>query len=793
MLQQIIRGLFKARGWMALVHVTLALSIGATTAIFGVVDALLLKPLPYPGAERLREIRTFQEAQGRAIPGVSGAGFHALRATPRAFSVEGYQFGAATLTGQGEPAIVGAPRVTPGLLQLLQVRPLAGRLFTEDEGQSAQPVALVSERVWAARFGRSDDVVGRRVLIDDVSHAIVGVLPSSFGFPDRGTDVWRPVAVNAKGVIAGRVQVVASMPAGMTGPAFDAVLSALSNGLREGGRLPAGQRLIADELVQARFGRNHRSALYALGGAVTLVLLVACVNVTNLLVMRAMSRRDEFALMKALGADRVRLFAYVLGEALMLVVPAVISAMFLAQLILHTIVGLLPEPLTMMATAEGLDWRALGFGVLLSAVVCLGISVLPALRVMRVPAIRELKTRTVGSADRHGEWWQSALVTAQLGLVLLLLTSTGLLLRSFVRLINVEPGFDARDLVAIDLQLPAGRYGQPGSGLALVQQFDSLLENHFGAGHATYAGGAPPRGGGFSFDIRPEAEGQPLVRAEGLELPHTNVAADYFSVMGVPLREGRTFASDDTPDVIVVNDVLARRFWPGQSPLGRRFRLSPTEPWRTVIGVAGDVRQMGLADPMGDGMELYSRYVPENRDDVFAVIVRGEGDAQTVARQMKQHLWRLDPNLPVVSASSMEERMAESVAQSRMLVDLALAFAAVAVLLASIGVYGTSAYWVQKRRRDLGIRMALGADRPAILRLVFSQGLRVAAWGSVLGIAASLAVTRLMRALLFETDPGDPVVLVATTSALLAIVCAACLGPALQASNADPAVTLRAE
>ena len=338
----------------------------------------------------------------------------------------------------------------------------------------------------------------------------------------------------------------------------------------------------------------------------------------------------------------------------------------------------------------------------------------------------------------------------------MLLTGAGLLLRSFIRLINVEPGFDTANLLVFLVQLPDARYKAPGSSLMLFEELDALVEGVPGVRRATFSEGAPPTGGSFSFDIQPEAEGQGRREAPGLMLPHSRVAPDYFATMGIPLVEGRTFARDDPEDVVVVNDLLARRFWGTQSPVGRRFRLDPEEPWHTVVGVARDVKQMGLNDPMGDGMEVYFPYARATGARFFTFMVRVNGDEAAVVRQVKERLWSLDARLPVIEAATMDDRLGESVARPRFILRLVSAFAGIALLLAGVGVYGTAAYWVARRRRELGIRMALGATPRAILALVVGRSVRLAAWGCAIGLMASLAVTRVLGSLMFETSPREP-------------------------------------
>ncbi len=793
-LRYAFRQLRRSPAFTAVAVLSLALGIGGTTAVFGVVDVLLIRPLPYPDSDRLLEVGTEQTPSRQRVPRLSGEAFQALRHETQVFSaVEAYQFGAATLTGDGEPALVSAPRVSPGLLRVLGVAPRLGRVFDEGDAASGAHAALISEGLWTRRFGRADDIIGRRLSIDDEPHVIVGVLPARFAFPEQRVEVWRPLILNAVQGLPGRVQTVVMLRPETSREATNAQLKAISTRLQDDAILSRNTDLVFEDLLQRRYGRQYGTALYVMLGAVGFVLLVACVNVTNLLLARGTARRGEFALMGALGASRAQLVAQALTESLGLAALAGVGGVLIAHLLLATILDLLPPQMTMLSAAAMLDWRALAFAVCVSTITCLAVGILPALRMAGTDPIEGLRGQAPGTLDRGGERWQSALVVAQLALVVVLLTGAGLLLRSFIRLVNVEPGFDATNLLVFTIQLPDARYQAPGSSLMLFEDLDGLVEGGPGVSRATFSEGAPPTGGSFSFDIRPEAEGRPRVDAQGLELPHSRVAPDYFATMGIPLVEGRSFARDDSEDVVIVNDLLARRFWGTESPVGRRFRLDATQPWHTVVGVARDVKQMGLNDPMGDGMELYFPYQRRTGARFFTFIVRVSGNEAAVVRQVKERLWTLDARLPIIEATTMEQRIVESVARPRFFLRLGSAFAGMALLLAGVGVYGTAAYWVARRRRELGIRIALGATRKAVLALVVGRSVRLAVWGCAIGLVASLTVTRVLTSLMFETSPREPTILVGVTVLLTGIVLTASFLPALWASSVDPATVLRAE
>ena len=790
-MREALRGFWRSPLVVALAVVTLALGLGVATAVFGVVDVLLIRSLPYPNSERLVEV-WWERVPGRITAFLRGAEIvRALREEARLFStVESFRQAGATITGAGEPESVTAAHISPGLLPLLGVAPRRGRLLYDEDALPGVRVALISERLWLKRFGGGASAVGGRISIEDEPHTIVGVLPGNFGFPSRRVDVWRPLAAEPRRPF----RAIAALQPDVPREAAKARLRAVSENLRQADVLrdDSGDLLIMElqQLIQAR---QHGAAFYLLLAAVALVLLVACGNVANLFLVRAHGRESRFAIMKALGARRSDLLRQSVWEGLFLALLSGCGALLVAEACLAGISRIMPPELTYFSSAAvTVDGRFLGFAVLLSTVTCLAVTVIPSFSVSGTHLVESLKGRTVQQAGAHSRW-QSALVVAQLAVVLVLLAGSGLLLRSFVRLVNVDPGFDTEDLLVVNPTLRGDRYRVPGSGLIFFEQLDELVEDSGGVRSATFASSAPPKSD-ISFKIQPEAEGRQVVDASGLTLPHVDVAPDYFVTMGIPLIAGRTFSSDDPETVVIVNELLARRYWGNDSPIGRRFRLDANEPWHTVIGVARDVKQSGLDDPMGDGMELYFPYSRTKRERSFNFIVRTDGtDAAVVARQVKELLWRLDRSLPIRQVTTMERRLGESVAKPRFFLVLVSIFALLGILLAGVGVYGTTAYWVAQRIRELGLRIALGATRRQIVGLVLGRGLRLAALGAGIGLAGAMATLQVLESFLFATHPSDAETLTGVTVLLVSLVLAACYLPALRASRLDPADVLRSE
>lgn len=785
-----LRNLRRAPGFTALVVVTLALGIGATTAMFSVVDAVLLNPLPFPNSDRFGEVWTVPE-KGSRRPGASTAVLNELRRHTDLFTaVEAYQYGTANLTDSGEPEIVPTPQLSPGMLAVLGVQPALGRWFTQEDAVAGH-VVLLSEGIWIRRFGADPAIAGKTITLDDQPHRIVGVMPARFRFPEARATMWRPLntAPTVKPIPA---QVISVRRAELSREQVNDRLQAMTAELRAASVIRQTDSITTDLLLQQRFGRQTGSALYVTFGAVSLVMLVACVNVMNLLLVRASVRGSEFALMSALGASGASLVRTVLLESVLLAAAGCAAGMALGRGLLSAILDAAPPQLTFLTGAvSDMDARALSFAIALAIVTCLVFGVLPAWRAVRIDAIDTLKQRAQGVAGSCDDWWQGALVTAQLGLVLVLLTGSGLLLRSFEKLIRVDPGFTVDELAVVEVQLPSHRYGTPGAGLAFMQDLERKVEET--GLRATFAGGAPPRGGGVWFELTVAVDDGRTIDLGPERVWFSGIGAGYFSIMGIPIVEGRTFEAGDPADAVIISTVMASRFFGDAPPVGRRFRLSERQPWKTVVGVAADVKQLGPNEPRDDGMEFYQPFPATTTNAYFAFIVRAPAQHGAVLQLVKQKLWELDAKLPIVSASTMPDRIGESISRPRFYLALSSAFAITSALLAAIGVYGISAYWVSRRRRELAIRMALGASANRILRMVVSRSLKLATLGAAGGLALAVAGSRAIESMLFQTSTRDPLTLAAVTALLAALVVVGCLGPALKAARVDPMTTLRAE
>jgi putative ABC transport system permease protein len=785
-----IRNLRRAPAFTSLVVLTLAIGIGAATAMFSVVDAVLINPLPFPNAGRAIDIWINFAEDASRTPASAPALAQALRAETQLFdAVEAYQMGGGMVTGEGPPDPISFAGISPGTLNLFPVAPLAGRLFNEADASSGERVVLIADRFWSARFGRDPNVIDRSITIDDQPHRIVGVLPSAFTFPGTTPDAWRPVDVGPTAK-PGRVQFVALRRAGVTADHVSERLKALTVGLAASGALPPGQYLAAQPPFAVSHSASTARALSLLFGAVALLMVVACVNVSNVMLVRASIRQGELAVRAAIGAGRNILLREAAVESMLLASAGCVVGLLLASGLLQFTLSMVPPQMPMMERASSeLDARAIAFALTLATATCLAFGLVPAWRAGRVDAIGALRSRTSSMSGRGDERWQGVLVAAQMALVVVLLAGSGALLRSYVALNRVDLGFNPDGLVVVDVQMPS-RYGTGGTSRAFMRDVERGVEDATGM-PATLS--TTPLRFSLDDDAQPEVEGAGSAgRVIPLPWSFARVSADFFEVAGIRLIEGRTFTPDDGSSAIIVSEVFARRYFNGVSPVGRRFRTAPNRPWTTVVGVAADIKARGPSDAAGEGAEMYIPMVPG--DSRFLSLLVRAGNRETAAiDQVRQIIWALDPKVPVVGASTMSDVAAAAVARPRFVLSLTGAFTICSVLLASVGVYGVSAYWVARRRRELAIRLAVGASPARLLTAVMARNLRLAFAGATIGLTVALAGARVIESFLFATSARDPVTIIGVTIALTAVAAIACLGPAVRASRVDPMTTLRAE
>lgn len=786
------RNLRRAPAFTGLVVLTLALGIGATTAMFSVVDAVLISPLPFPNAHRVIEVWTYFKEGAARTPGSTSAVITTVRQERDLFdAVSAYQFGAGTLTGTAEPQMLSFASLSPDIFAIFPTAPVAGRLFTVDDTASSEAVILISERLWRKQFGGDSSAIGKIVMIDDVPQRVVGVLPQSFSFPESSSDAWRPLDVVSSNVRT-RVQMVAMRRNGVTKEQVDDRLKALTAGLNESGALPAGQYLTTDVPVQVRAGRASATSLYVLLSAVAVLLLVACVNVSNLMLVRASIRRGELAIQSAMGASRSRLLGDAAIESLMLGLAGGALGLWVADGLLTVILSLAPDQMRMMWRTTGhLDLRAVLFAAVVTLGTCLLFGVVPAWRASRVDPVDALKQQSRAMAGGRDQWWQGALVTTQLALVVVLLAGAGLLWRSFERLNAVDLGFRFEGLSFVELQLTSPTYSTPGAALRFMQEVESRVETQLGA-QAALMTQMPVRFSMFA-DAKPEAEGRQARSATTLTMASARVAPDFFQLFEIPIIQGRTFRDGDGATAVIVNELAARRFWGDESPVGKRFKIDENLPWGTVVGVTADVKTMGPQDAVGEGIEIYRALDPAGRQNFLTLAFTNANQSPALASRVRQIVWDVDPRMPILSSGAVNERIGESVSRQRFVLSLSSTFTLSALLIAAVGVYGVSAYWVTRRRRELAIRLAMGATPTGLIVSVLSRSARLAVVGIVIGLGIAMAGATVMKSMLFQTEPRDPITYASVAMLLAVVTIVACLGPAWRASRVDPMTTLRAE
>jgi predicted permease len=815
-----LRTLRRDPGFTVVAVLTLALGIGANTAIFSVVDGVLLRPVPLDHADRLMVVWETDRDSGTAHEPASVPDFLDFQERSRRFGKLAAMSGTeVNLTpAQGEPTRLAALAVSHELLPMMGVQPIVGRGFTRAEDQPGGPdVALLRESLWERLFARDPSVVGRVVRLDDLPYTVVGVLPDSadFGslqilsaadygrsFADRGrgsrVEVWVPLKLDPEALPRSThpIFVLGRLAPGATPAAAQEEMAAIAADLERSYPENKARGVSVEPFPEVVFG-PVRPALLVLLGAVALVLLAACANIANLLIARGTARLREVAVRSALGAAWERLVRQFLVEGTLLALAGAGLGLLLAVLGLDLLITLAPAGIPRLSEV-GLDGRVLGVTLGLSVLVALGVGLAPALQARRTDLQSPLKEEAGRGAtsDRARSRSRALLVVAELALAVVLLVGAGLLLKSFWLLHRVDPGFRAGGVLKAEVQLPATRYPRPFASWpnwTEQQRFqDELLERvrALPSVQAVAMAGNHPLDPGFtnSFYVvgrREEARDWP-------EIAIRRVTSGYFETLRVPPVRGRLFNASDVssaPRVLLVNEEAARRFFPGRNPLGQRISFWGSE-W-TIVGLVSDERFHGLAEAAPPAVYAPLAQAP-SFDGSGSLLVRVDGDPLAVAQSVREVIRELDPELAVFGVEPLETTLAESVGQQRFTMLLILVFAALALVLAVVGVYGVLSYMVAQRAPEMGLRMALGASPGTVVRLVVLQGTRLALWGLALGLAGAVVMTRFLRSLLFGVGATDPL----TFGAVLALVfIAAVLAswfPARRATQEDPMVILRA-
>ena len=798
-----VRMLLKQPGFTLIAALTLALGIGANTAIFSIVNAVLLRPLPYTDPERLVQVWEFNRPQHNPRSSVAPANFLDWRAQNHVFEriAAINPFPSFNLTGSQGPERVQAARISADFFPLFGVTPMLGRYFLPDEEQAGRNrVVVVSHGLWQRRYGSDPQLIGQSVSLNGNSFTVVGVLPPDFRFPRGEFDLVIPLALEGWEAVARGthpLHVYARLKAGVTLRQAQEEMGAIARRLEEQYPNTNTGKAITLVPLHEQLTDQVRLALKVLLGAVGFVLLIACANVANLLLARSLARQKEFSVRLALGAGRGRLIRQLLTESVLLAGVGGIAGLLLALWSRQILVTLLTGANLIPRWIEiKIDGRVLIFTLVATLVTGLVFGVAPALAAMKADLNEALKEGgRKATSGRRDQGLRHALVVSEIALAMMLLVGAGLMIQSFWRLLKVDPGFQPENVLTVDLSLPTARYPQ---GYQVSQFYDRLLHRIASLPGVRSVGGAAylPFSGArnaWSFDI----EGQPPLPADRVEAEWRPVTPGYFRTMGVPLSRGRDFTEQDvdgSPGVVIINEAMARLYWPGEDPLGRRLKLQDERKkvWHTVVGVVKDVRHLGPAsEPKPEMYFPYSQLIYPWYP--MTVVIRTESDPMRLAPAVRQAVLELDQEQPVYNIRTLEELFAKSVAPTRLHLVLFGIFAAVALILAVSGLYGVMNYSVAQRRHEIGIRMALGAQAGDVLRLVVGQGMGTTVVGVALGLVGAYAVTRLMSSLLFGVSATDPVTFTVVSAVLSTAALVACWIPARRAAKVDPMVALRHE
>ncbi len=799
------RVLRKNPGFATVAVLTLALGIGANTAIFSVVYAVLLKPLPYTKPEQLFTAFQTNAQQGIAETGCSYLNFEEWRAQNHVFSeLAGILAHQLTLTGRGEPSVVNTSVVTPELFALLDVKPLAGRIFFPQDGKQGAPsVVLVSEDLWRGRFGADPRIIGTSIDLDKRPFTVIGIIPTAFRTPFFNTkqEVWIPLVQDPLFSTFMPQRGVHLLPAlgrlkpGVSVAQAQAEMDAISG--RLAGEFPAENKGWSVRLVplQKEIVGDVKTALLVLLGAVGLVLLIACVNIANLLLTRATSRSREIAVRITLGAGRTRIVRQLLSEAAVLGLFGGVAGIGLAYWGVEVLSSLLPRNLPLVNVIR-VDNVVLGFALLLSALASVVFGLAPALLAANSDlqtSLREGDIRSGESGNRRRA--RSFLAAGEIALAMVLLVTAGLLLRSFSKLMSVSLGFNVQRIVKADVSLPRFQYSTPQQWTSFSGELLARIQAQPGLQDSAVAVPRPiiDRQVNLRFEI---VGNPPFSAGASRTADFVSISPDYFRVMGIPLIAGRFFNQHDVmsaPRVSVISQAMARLYFPNQDALGKRltFGFPPGgAAEREIVGIVGDVRDVALGQAPGPMM-----YVPYAQAPFWGanLIVKSTMSPSSVAGAIRQEVRMIDKDLPVTDVALMPGIIEASIAQPRLGTSLLSLFAAMALVLAAIGIFGVISYSVSQRTREIGIRMALGAQRENVLKQVLEEGARLAAIGLAAGLAGSFAATRLITRLLFGVKPTDPLTFAAVAVILIGVTLAASYIPARKATRVDPIVALRYE
>lgn len=808
-----VRRLGATPGHTLLIVATLALGIGAATAVFSVVDQTVLRPAPFPHADRLVDVLDINRTTGGGGSSFSPRKIVSWQSQPALFErFEAFGYQQVDVAGTAEPERIGGLQVSLGLFSMLDVRPRIGRSFQQGDGApGSELVVIISEGLWQRRFGGDPGAIGQQLQMNDAAHTIVGVMPRRFRLLREDESFWLPYDMQAR--IEERPDVgfyaLGRLAPGVEHGTAQHIADEMADRLQKELPLPTTWGLRLTKKNVARVDDTTRTALLVLLGAVGFVLLITCSNVANLFLAQAPIRQREMAIRSALGAGRGLLVRSVLTESVILAIVGGALGILMAQWGVSALLAAAPERMVSMSTTPiGIDARVLAVATVLTLATGLVFGLFPALQGSRPDLEHTLRASGTGGGRLAYGRLPAVLVIAEIAFAVVLLVGAALMTRTLANLNAIEPGFDPDGLVTMHVALPSHRYPTSNSRIEFFERVAEQLKGAPGVRHVAASVSAPPGIGGITFG-RTEVEGRGVMDTKMATIPNGTVSAGYFDALRIPLVAGRTFVSDEAPNTVIVSRDFADRYWPDGSAVGGRFRMGPKWPWLTVAGVAGSIQATAGGDdrttlqfyypwvkrapaPSAVGAAPPASAAARRTYDYRQIIVRADDPAAAIPL-IKQAIWSIDPQQPVEKTTLVADSYAAMFAKQRFVLVVMGSFALVALVLTAAGIFGVLSQVVARRSREIGIRMALGARPGDVMRLVVSRGIMLAAIGAALGIAGALALVRTVSALLYGVTATDPVSFASVTLLLLVVALIACWLPTRAAMRVDPAVALRTD